>query len=136
MPVFTAGSHCNNLSAFYQHLSFSSRGRYNIHQQTNTVWASHSYLCLISANKRVHTRAGLYARSHICTPFILKCLSQTDLLFCVPDDFCHQGNNSNLVFVILDVLLAPDSQNPTSLFCYSHPVSQMQRLCKYLASNQ
>lgn len=42
------------------------------------------------------------AQGHICTPFFLKCLSQTDLLSNASDDFLYQGNDSSLVFVILD----------------------------------
>lgn len=42
------------------------------------------------------------AQGHICTPFFFKCLSQTDLLSNASDDFLYQGNDSSLVFVILD----------------------------------
>jgi len=84
----------------------------------------------------VRTRAGLCAQRHICTQFFLKCLSQTDLLSNAPDDFLYQGNDSNLLFVILDVLSAFYSQDQTTFFSYSHPVAQTQRLCNYLASDQ
>lgn len=57
---------------------------------------------LVSANECVCTRAGLMHKGTFAHHFFLKCLSQTDLLSNASDDFLYQGNDSSLVFVILD----------------------------------